>query len=71
MQADSLVRAFPSVRIATIRPHGCLSRPHRRTAAELESEEPRDHFSRGNINDLWGWTVGCRGQLGTYHSLQR
>ena len=63
MQADSLVRAFPGVRIATSRPHGCLPRPQRKTAAELEGEGARDHFTRGNINDLWGWTVGCEGGL--------
>ena len=63
VQADSLVRTFPSVRIASIRPHACL---HKRPKNPLDDPNTVkygrevDHFCTANINDLWGWTVSRR-----------
>ena len=47
MQADTIVRRYPSTRIASLRPSWCL--PRRSDADVLESDPER------RKNDLWGY----------------
>ncbi len=65
MQADSIVRAYPTISIASIRPHACLD-GHPGSLAVLSlppdhpiTPKPTNHPAA--VNDCWGYVVSfCR-----------
>ena len=60
LQAESIVRTFPEMRIASIRPHACLvTKPAPGVVDPDAAKFGRvlDYYDEYNINDCWAWSV--------------